>query len=43
MRRWARLQPAAELHSCPGGHLLPMEQPKGTAGYVIDFLSRQDD
>lgn len=43
MRRWARLQQAAELHSCPGGHLLPMEQPMGTAGYVIDFLSRQDD
>jgi pimeloyl-ACP methyl ester carboxylesterase len=43
MRRWALLQPAAELHSCPGGHLLPMEQPAGTAGYVIDFLQRQDD
>jgi pimeloyl-ACP methyl ester carboxylesterase len=41
--RWARLQPNAELHTCPGGHLLPMEQPESTAQYVIDFLSRQQD
>ncbi len=40
-RRWAELQPHAELHTCPGGHLLPMEQPESTAGYVIDFLQRQ--
>ena len=40
MRRWARLQPSAELHHCPGGHLLPMELPETTAGYVIDFLQR---
>jgi pimeloyl-ACP methyl ester carboxylesterase len=40
MRRWARLQPSAELHHCPGGHLLPMESPETTAGYVIDFLQR---
>ena len=41
LRRWARLQPHAELHTCPGGHLLPMEQPESTAGFVIDFLQRQ--
>jgi pimeloyl-ACP methyl ester carboxylesterase len=39
--RWARIQPKAELHNCPGGHLLPMEQPGSTAQYVIDFLKRQ--
>jgi pimeloyl-ACP methyl ester carboxylesterase len=41
LNRWARLQPTAELHTCPGGHLLPMEFPLETAQYVIDFLSRQ--
>jgi pimeloyl-ACP methyl ester carboxylesterase len=40
-RRWQRLQPNAEMHTCPGGHLLPVEHPLGTASYVIDFLSRQ--
>jgi pimeloyl-ACP methyl ester carboxylesterase len=42
-QRWQRLQPSAEMHTCPGGHLLPVEHPTGTANYVIDFLSRQDD
>jgi pimeloyl-ACP methyl ester carboxylesterase len=41
--RWRRLQPQAELHQCPGGHLLPLEEPVSTAGYVIDFLRRQGD
>ena len=40
-RRWQRLQPQAELHTCPGGHLLPMEHPEGTARYVIDYLLKQ--
>jgi pimeloyl-ACP methyl ester carboxylesterase len=43
MNRWGRLQPSAELKTCPGGHLLPMEQPASTSAYVIDFLSRQGD
>jgi len=43
LRRWQRLQPHAELQVCPGGHLLPMEQPQSTAGFVIDFLRRQQD
>ncbi|MEQ9465641.1 MAG: alpha/beta hydrolase [Haliea sp.] len=41
MRRWARLQPTAELHSVPGGHLFPLEHPHQTAALVLDFLSRQ--
>lgn len=41
LRRWARLQPGAELHTCPGGHLLPLEHPGDTAARVIDFLARQ--
>ncbi|MFV0277917.1 MAG: alpha/beta fold hydrolase [Parahaliea sp.] len=41
MRRWARLQPAAELHTCPGGHLFPLEYPRDTAARVLDFLARQ--
>ncbi|MFT4826599.1 MAG: pimeloyl-ACP methyl ester carboxylesterase [Cryomorphaceae bacterium] len=41
-RRWGRLQPNAELHNCPGGHLLPLEQPESTAEFVLDFLSAQD-
>lgn len=41
--RWGRLQPNATLFTCPGGHLLPMEQPDSTAAYVIDFLSGQVD
>ena len=43
LQRWARLQPDVELHNCPGGHLLPMEHPEGTARYVIDYLARQAD
>ncbi len=41
LRRWARLQPGAELHSIPGGHLFPLEHPDQTAALVLDFLSRQ--
>ena len=41
LRRWARLQPQAELHSIPGGHLFPLEQPDQTAALVLDFLGRQ--
>jgi pimeloyl-ACP methyl ester carboxylesterase len=41
-RRWGKLQPNAELHNCPGGHLLPLEQPESTAEFVLDFLSAQD-
>lgn len=41
LRRWARLQPGAELHSIAGGHLFPMEQPDQTAQRVLDFLARQ--
>jgi pimeloyl-ACP methyl ester carboxylesterase len=40
LRRWARLQPGAELQTCPGGHLLPLEHPLETAGRVLDFLER---
>jgi len=40
-RRWQRLQPQAELHECAGGHLLPLEEPRNTAAYVIDYLKRQ--
>ncbi len=40
LRRWGRLQPGAELHTCPGGHLLPLEQPENTAERVADFLGR---
>jgi pimeloyl-ACP methyl ester carboxylesterase len=43
LNRWGRLQPNAQLHTCPGGHLLPMEQPASTSAYVIDFLSRHSD
>ncbi len=41
LRRWARLQPAAELHSVPGGHLFPLEQPDQTAKLALDFLARR--
>lgn len=39
-RRWGRLQPQAELHTCPGGHLFPLEQPAATAERVLGFLQR---
>ncbi len=39
--RWAVTQPGAELHTCPGGHLLPLEEPDSTAHYVLDYLARQ--
>ncbi|MFK8048986.1 MAG: alpha/beta fold hydrolase [Halioglobus sp.] len=42
-RRWAKLQPTAELHTCPGGHLLPLEHPESTARFVLDFLGRHSD
>lgn len=41
LRCWARLQPAAELYSVPGGHLFPLEYPQDTARRVLDFLARQ--
>jgi len=40
-RRWGRLQPAAQLHTCPGGHLLPLEWPESTAQFVLDYLTEQ--
>jgi len=43
LRRWQRLQPGAELHTCAGGHLLPLEEPRATAEYVLDFLARRAD
>jgi pimeloyl-ACP methyl ester carboxylesterase len=41
LHRWGVLQPEAELHTCPGGHLLPLERPESTARYVIDFIERR--
>ncbi|MBM70018.1 MAG: alpha/beta hydrolase [Haliea sp.] len=41
LRRWAALQPAAELDTLPGGHLFPLEHPDATARRVLDFLARQ--
>ncbi|TXS92850.1 alpha/beta hydrolase [Parahaliea maris] len=41
MRRWARLQPAAELESCTGGHLFPLEYPQQTAARITRFLAGQ--
>ncbi|MEQ8263079.1 alpha/beta hydrolase [Pseudohaliea sp.] len=38
--RWRRLQPTAALHSCPGGHLFPLEHPAQAAQRVLDFLAR---
>jgi pimeloyl-ACP methyl ester carboxylesterase len=38
--RWRRLQPRAELHSCPGGHLFPLEHPAPVAQRVLDYLAR---
>lgn len=40
LRRWGRLQPGVELHTCPGGHLLPLEHPEETAARALDFLAR---
>jgi pimeloyl-ACP methyl ester carboxylesterase len=37
-RRWGRLQRQAVLRECPGGHLLPMEEPQSTAQAIIDYL-----
>jgi len=36
--RWARLQPQAQLHTCPGGHLFPLEQPAAAAQLILEFL-----
>ncbi|MBA6412494.1 alpha/beta hydrolase [Parahaliea sp. F7430] len=41
LRRWARLQPTAELDSLPGGHLFPLEQPEATAARVKQFIAEQ--
>jgi pimeloyl-ACP methyl ester carboxylesterase len=35
---WAQTQPFADLRSCRGGHLLPLEYPEATADTVLDFL-----
>jgi len=40
--RWGRLQPRAELHSCPGGHLFPLEHPAPVAQRVLAYLARAD-
>ena len=40
-RRWQRLQKAADLQLCPGGHLLPLEQPADTARRVLAFMDEQ--
>lgn len=41
MRRWARLQPAAQLETRPGGHLFPLEYPRETAARIARFLADQ--
>ena len=38
---WGHTQPQAELHTCRGGHLLPLEYPVETATVVLDFLASQ--
>jgi len=43
MRRWAGLQPTAQLHTLPGGHLLPLEHPADSANCVTEFIARQTD
>jgi pimeloyl-ACP methyl ester carboxylesterase len=40
-QRWRRVQPAAELQTCPGGHLFPMENPEEAAARVRGFLDAQ--
>jgi pimeloyl-ACP methyl ester carboxylesterase len=39
--RWGRVQPQADLRTCQGGHLLPLEYPAETAAEVLDFLAGQ--
>lgn len=41
VRRWRRLQPAAALSGCPGGHLFPLEEPAATAERIHAFLAPQ--
>lgn len=41
-RRWGRLQKSADLRTLPGGHLLPLEHPEGTAGAVLEFLAGRE-
>ena len=36
---WGRTQPHADLRTCAGGHLFPLEHPADTATTVLDFLS----
>lgn len=36
---WAETQPHADLRTCRGGHLLPLEYPDETAAAVLDFLA----
>lgn len=40
LQRWQQLQPSAQLLTCAGGHLLPLEFPERSAAHVIDFLQR---
>ncbi|MFN2328429.1 MAG: alpha/beta fold hydrolase [Chromatocurvus sp.] len=39
-RRWGRVQPQAELHTVPGGHLFPLEHPRSTAEQILRYLGR---
>lgn len=38
LARVRRFQPEAVVRECPGGHLLPMEEPESTAAAVLDYL-----
>jgi len=40
LRRWGQTQKQAELHTIPGGHLFPLENPQTTAKHITDFLDR---
>ncbi|WP_116364322.1 alpha/beta fold hydrolase [Parahaliea mediterranea] len=41
LRRWQRLQRGAQLETCPGGHLFPIEHPAATAARVARFITEQ--
>ncbi|GAB3271462.1 alpha/beta fold hydrolase [Parahaliea aestuarii] len=41
LQRWGRLQPGAQLETCPGGHLFPLEHPADTAARVARFIAGQ--
>lgn len=38
---WGVTQPQADLRTCRGGHLLPLERPVATAAVVLEFLHAQ--